>query len=413
MAQRLNHQKGGMLNLSLSKGSTLRFSCRPQDAVSQLLRCLRMGVGGSYARTGTPQAAPSATYNVNNQLTQWKGASLTYDANGNLTSDGTNTYTWNARNQLVSVSGPVPASFQYDPFGRRVSKTIGGTTQYLYDGANPVQEISGTSASANLLTGGEDEYLQRTDSAGARSFLTDALGSTLALADSTGALQTQYTFEPFGNTSTTGTATANSFAYTGRELDATGLYFYRARYYNPSLQRFISEDPIGLAGGDVNFYSYLRSYPINLIDPFGWRPGDKYPSRRCAGWNAENDYDPISRRRNLEYGGFIYHNADGTFSYTDPSANNNAGIGTADALPHFWDITIPAGTQRAGWYHTHAAFDPGMNMPGNPAPGQPGYNWHNDGNEVMSPDDMHISEVDLNGLPGYLGTPRGTIEEYI
>ncbi len=152
----------------------------------------RTGVGGSYARTGTPQAASSATYNVNNQLTQWKGASLTYDANGNLTSDGTNTYTWNARNELVAISGGASASFQYDPFGRRVSKTIGGITQYLYDGANPVQEISGTTASANLLTGGVDEYFQRTDLAGARNFLTDALGSTLALADSTGAVQTQY-----------------------------------------------------------------------------------------------------------------------------------------------------------------------------------------------------------------------------
>jgi uncharacterized protein RhaS with RHS repeats len=70
-----------------------------------------MRFGGSYARTGTPLAAPSATYNVNNQLTQWKGASLTYDANGNLTSDGTNIYTWNARNQLVAVSGGRPRVF--------------------------------------------------------------------------------------------------------------------------------------------------------------------------------------------------------------------------------------------------------------------------------------------------------------
>ncbi len=221
----------------------------------------RTGVGGSYARTNAPLAASSASYNVNNQLTQWKGATLTYDANGNLTTDGTNTYIWNARNQLVSISGPVPASFQYDPFGRRVSKTIVGMTQYLYDGANPVQELSGTTASANLLTGGLDEYFQRTDAAaGARTFLTDALGSTLALADSTGTLQTQYTFEPFGNTSVTGAATTNSFAYTGRELDATGLYFYRARYYNPQLQRFISEDPIGFSG-DINLYAYAGNSP--------------------------------------------------------------------------------------------------------------------------------------------------------
>src|SRR5712664_5014386 len=219
----------------------------------------RTGIGGSYARSGTPQAVSSASYNVNNQLTQWKGASLAYDANGNLTSDGTNIYTWNVRNQLVSISGGASASFQYDPFGRRVSKTIGGSTQYLYDGANPVQELSGTTASANLLTGGVDEYFQRTDSAGAQTFLTDALGSTVALADSTGALQTQYTFEPFGNTSVTGAATTNSFAYTGRELDATGLDFYRARYYNPQLQRFISEDPIEFSGGDVNLYAYAMS----------------------------------------------------------------------------------------------------------------------------------------------------------
>lgn len=228
----------------------------------------RTGVGGSFARTNTPQAASPATCNVNNQLTQWKGANLTYDANGNLTTDGTNTYTWNARNQLVSISGGASASFQYDPFGRRVSKTIGGTTQYLYDGANPVQEISGSSASANLLTGGVDEYFQRTDSAGARNFLTDALGSTLALADSTGTLLTQYTFEPFGNTSITGAATTNSFAYTGRELDATGLYFYRARYYNPQLQRFISEDPIGFMGG-INKYDYVLDSPTNFNDPSG------------------------------------------------------------------------------------------------------------------------------------------------
>ncbi len=189
----------------------------------------RTAVGGSYARTNVPSAAPTASYNLNNQLTNWNGATLTYDNNGNLTGDGTNTYMWNARNQLVTISGSVSANFQYDAFGRRVSKTIGGTTQFLFDGANPVQEISGTSASANLLTAGVDQYFQRTDSAGARNFLTDALGSTLALADSTGTVQTSYTFEPFGNTSVTGSSTTNSFAYTGRELDATGVYFYRAR----------------------------------------------------------------------------------------------------------------------------------------------------------------------------------------
>jgi len=253
----------------------------------------RTGVGGTFARTGVPQAASSATYNVNNQLTNWKGATLTYDLNGNLTSDGTNAYTWNARNQLVSISGGVSASFQYDAFGRRVSKTIGGTTQFLYDGANPVQEISGGSASANLLTGGVDEYFQRTDSTGASGFITDALGSTVALTDSTGTVQTtSYTFEPFGNTTVTGSATTNSFAYTGRELDfsgsspAGGLYYYGFRYYNPTLQRFVSEDPIGFVGG-TNVYSYAGNSPAEFIDPFGLDKKKK-GFDRCLKENAHN-----------------------------------------------------------------------------------------------------------------------------
>ena len=109
----------------------------------------------------------------------------------------------------------------------------------------------------------------RTDSAGARNFLTDALGSTLALADSTGTTQTSYTFEPFGNTTVTGATTTNSFAFTGRELDSTGLYFYRARYYNPTLQRFISEDPSRFRGDSPNFYLYVLNNPISRKDPFG------------------------------------------------------------------------------------------------------------------------------------------------
>jgi len=73
------------------------------------------------------------------QLTTWGTANLFYDLNGNMTSNGTDGYTWDARNRLVStLSG---ASFQYDAFGRRTSKTIGGaTTTFLYDGANAVQE---------------------------------------------------------------------------------------------------------------------------------------------------------------------------------------------------------------------------------------------------------------------------------
>jgi RHS repeat-associated protein len=135
---------------------------------------------------------------------------------------------------------------------------------------NPVQEVQNGAPSANMLTGlGIDEYFQRTDSSGASSLLADALGSTLAMADSSGAIQTSYTYEPFGNTTVSGASSTNPFQFTGRENDGTGMYFNRARYYSPMLQRFVSRDPIGFAGGDANLYAYGSNEPSDLTDLLG------------------------------------------------------------------------------------------------------------------------------------------------
>ena len=153
-----------------------------------------------------------------------------------------------------------------------MSKSIAGsTTKFLYDGLNPVQELDASDApGANLLTGDQlDEYFGRGDSTGARSYLSDTLGSTIALVDSTGATQTQYTYEPFGNTTIGGSASSNSYQYTGRENEDTKLYFYRSRYYSPTFQRFIAQDPIGFASGDANLYGYVGNDPINNRDPRG------------------------------------------------------------------------------------------------------------------------------------------------
>jgi RHS repeat-associated protein len=101
------------------------------------------------------------------------------------------------------------------------------------------------------------------------NFLADALGSPVAVTDNAGVVQTEYTYEPFGKTTVSGASNSNSYQYTGRENDGTGLYYYRARYYNPQLQRFISEDPIGLKSRDVNFYAYVRNSPVLFTDPTG------------------------------------------------------------------------------------------------------------------------------------------------
>jgi RHS repeat-associated protein len=230
----------------------------------------RTSVSGTLAATGFPAAVSLATYDVANELTNWNGATISYDSNGNMLSDGIHSYTWDTRNQLATVDAGSTGAFAYDPFGRRVSKSIlgGAATSFFYDGANPVQELSGTTPTANLMTGGVDEYFTRTDASGSRNFLPDALGSTLALTDSTGALQTEYRYDPFGNTTNFGQSTASGYAYAGRENDGTGLYFNRARYYSPQFSRFISEDPLGFGGGDANLYSYVFENPINLGDPW-------------------------------------------------------------------------------------------------------------------------------------------------
>jgi uncharacterized protein RhaS with RHS repeats len=81
------------------------------------------------------------TFNAANEMTAFNGTPQTYDANGNLTNDGTNTYTWDARNHLTAIAGLSNATFAYDPLGRRDLKTINGvSTQFLYDGLNPVQD---------------------------------------------------------------------------------------------------------------------------------------------------------------------------------------------------------------------------------------------------------------------------------
>jgi RHS repeat-associated protein len=261
----------------------------------------RTKIGGSFARPGIPQSVSSAGYNAANQQTTFGDKTLTYDNNGNLTSivdgSGTTLYTWNARNQLTGVSGPsVSASFVYDGLGRREKKTINSSlTEFLHDGFNPVQETSGATILANILTGlGIDEFFSRTDvGAGITSnLLTDALGSTIALTDSAGTVQTEYIYEPFGKATATGLSSFNPYQYTGRENDNTGLYYYRARYYHPGLQRFIADDPLNLSELIVSRQSDpIDEGALDLYWTFRYDPELLHPSLFVLN-NPTNYIDP-------------------------------------------------------------------------------------------------------------------------
>ena len=238
-----------------------------------------------------PNAVASASYDEANEQTQFAGATLQYDANGNLTNDGTNTYLWDARNRLVSISGGATASFAYDPLGRRASKTINGaSTQFAYDGNDIAAEIGGGTIGANYLRSlNIDEPFIRQTSTGNEHYHTDALGSSLALSDANGASIATYGYEPFGKTTATGSS-SNALQYTGRENDGNGLYYFRSRYYGTVVSRFLRQDSLSFASygnqlsvyftenpvamlGMVNLYPYVDNSPPNFTDPFGYAKG--------------------------------------------------------------------------------------------------------------------------------------------
>ena len=135
-------------------------------------------------------------------------------------------------------------------------------------------ELSGTTPSFTYIRGLniDEPYVRK--GASDEFYETDALGSSVALTNSAGASQTTYTYEPFGTTTQTGTASTNPFQFTGRENDGTGLYYYRARYYSPKVQRFTSEDPIGFYAGP-NFYTYVNNRVTRFSDPWGLDPSQR------------------------------------------------------------------------------------------------------------------------------------------
>ena len=190
---------------------------------------------------------------------------VSYDVNGNMLDSGVSTYAWNVRDQLATVTGPVNASFQYDPFGRRSRRSEGSlVTTWLYDGLNFVQETEGVgNVTAVSITVGVDELLAKLTGTTTVVRLADQVGSTVAETDGSQNTVNTTSYEPYGLTTQIGTASTNRQQVTGREQDETGLYYFRARYYDPKMGRFISEDPAGVADG-LNLYAYASGNPVNL-----------------------------------------------------------------------------------------------------------------------------------------------------
>jgi len=259
--------------------------------------------------TGLPsnnETPITGTYDQANRMTSVTFTStgetcvLDYDANGNLTTKtcptGTTIYTWDAQDRLIAITGPdLSAGFAYDALGRRIERVVNGvTTGYLYDGVQAIAEFGDEDAA--LLTGFTiDEALGRFAASGDLTLLTDALGSVVTEAGEDGAVATRYGYSPYGETVESGRESASSTRYTGRESDYSDIIYFRARYYMVSTKRFLSQDPLGLFGGELSLYVPSHDDPLNFSDPSGMSPnspgsdepwGDRVYRKLCNKTNA-------------------------------------------------------------------------------------------------------------------------------
>jgi RHS repeat-associated protein len=317
------------------------------DAIYELLSAAQ---GGTSTESYTYDAAgnrlsslgvPSYNYNLSNELTSSSNGSFGYDNDGNTLSDATGrTYIWDFENRLTQavVPGTGTVTFKYDPFGRRIQKSSSnGTTTFLYDGTDIIEEVDANGNQLALFTEGPgvDQPLALTQAGVTSYYESDGLGSITSLTNSTGGITDTYSYDSFGNLHSTTGATASPYHFTGRELDVeTGLYYYRARYYDAVTGRFLNEDSAGF-DGDANFYRYTGNSPVNEIDASGhWGTN----AHNQIIWNAlhpckVSDHDIWQIQRGSRHADdYEFQGAEYSYMHSMRNGSSNPPQSAADAI---------------------------------------------------------------------------------
>jgi RHS repeat-associated protein len=227
-----------------------------------------------------------------------------HDANGNLTSDGTRTFEWDAENRLLAINnGTHRSEFTYDGMSQRVriiekdNSVVASDVRFTWCNLEICEERDSTGATVTKRFFGQGEEIGSAD----YFYTTDHLGSVREMADASGVLQVRYDYDLYGRQTKLSGSIDADFGYSEHYAHAaTGLVLSLFRAYDANLGRWISEDPAGIAGGDLNFYGYVHNKPANLIDPFGladsaspWRLGWEWLS---GGQKTHNfvDGDPFT-----------------------------------------------------------------------------------------------------------------------
>lgn|GEM_PF-1978110 len=240
------------------------------------------------------------TFTVNNlnQYTSVDGTLLNYSLNGELVGDGTNNYIYDELGRLLKITrisdGGIVATYSYDALGRRIAKnTSSGTVYYYYDSSLHVIEERDNydNTIATYVYGrGVDRLIQMERDGSVYYYHQDIRGNVLALTDTNGDVVERYQYDPYGSfkvVTPVGTFSVsqvgNPYTFTGRRYDEeSGLYYFRNRYYSPTLGRFISRDPLGYSEG-LNLFEYASSNPVTRIDPLGLGDESCFPISLGAG----------------------------------------------------------------------------------------------------------------------------------
>ncbi|OGX05215.1 MAG: hypothetical protein A3G87_06350 [Omnitrophica bacterium RIFCSPLOWO2_12_FULL_50_11] len=287
------------------------------------------------------------TYNPEkNRLIEVGGVTLTYDDEGQLQTMGGVTHTFDFEHRLTSVGN---SAYEYDGVGTRLrSIHFGIEIRYVYDlEGNLLAEANANNEIVSYYVHGLGLLAMVTPQDETFSYHYDGTGNTIAITDHARNIQNTYAYTPFGIT-TENESFHQPFTFSGEygvTQEPNGLYYMRARYYDPVIGRFISEDPIGFAGGDVNLFAYVGNNPINFIDPYGyWGFGLDVSVTGEAG--ATQLGGAAAATASAGGGVFVGNNATSLGGFTSYGGFVNAGGATPPTQP--WPTQTATGAYGGG-----------------------------------------------------------------
>ena len=273
---------------------------------------------------------------VNSNKTTLAGTiKYTYDAQGNTLSDGENTYLYDCLNRITEVktkAGDIQKN-HYDAEGLRSQMEENGKlVSFIYADREVITEEDEAGEHIRYIRGHE---LLASDSERARTYYhyaCDEMGSITDITDCHGTVLNHYAYDAFGNRTVEEETVENRFGFAGEMMDAvTGQYYLRARFYNPVIARFLSEDTY--YGDGLNLYAYCHNNPVGYVDPSGHIKkicSKKYGELK----KKETEGGTLSEKEKRQIYEYEQNQKKSNGAGSDSKSGRNAGLKEFDIVPY-------------------------------------------------------------------------------